>query len=189
MPRPAEPPRVATERPPTPPPPPVNPARPAAEPDYWNLFSEVRGGIFAHDVGFFGRSKEEGIDVNGEILFTSPSFAEILWSPRPHLGFTVNTSGDTSQVYWGLTWEWDFWQQAFFSLSWGGAWHTGEKVTDDPDRKELGYRVLFREGLDLGWRFSGGHSVMAHFSHFSNAKLCDQNEGLDTAGIRYGYAF
>ena len=30
---------------------------------------------------------------------------------------------------------------------------------------------------------------MAHFSHFSNAKLCDQNEGLDTAGIRYGYAF
>ena len=114
---------------------------------------------------------------------------EIVWSPRPHLGATISTFGDTSQFYLGLTWEWSFLRQYFVSLSWGGAVHDGETETDAEDQKELGCRVLFREGIDMGWRIGGGHSLMAHFSHISNAKLCDSNEGLDVAGLRYGYRF
>ena len=30
---------------------------------------------------------------------------------------------------------------------------------------------------------------MVQLSHSSNAKLCSENEGLETIGIRYGYQF
>jgi len=169
--------------------PPFPAAQPAKEPDHWRILSEVRGGLLAHDVGPFSHQKEDGVDINGEILFASPSFMELIWSPRPTIGATVNTFGDTSQGYLGLTWEWDFWEHAFFSFFWGGAVHNGEKNANIPDKKDLGCSVLFREGFDLGWRLAENHAVMAHFSHISNAKLCDSNEGLETVGVRYGYRF
>ena len=49
--------------------------------------------------------------------------------------------------------------------------------------------------LDLGYRISGPHSIIFHFDHISNAKLCTDdageavNEGLETFGLRYGYRF
>lgn len=164
----------------------AQPARGAAQ---GHFISELRGGLLAHDVGPFSHQKEDGVDVNAEILFTSPKFMELIWSPRPTIGATINTSGDTSQGYMGLTWEWDFWEQAYFSFFWGGAAHNGEKTANLPDKKDLGCSVLFREGLDLGWRFAENQAVMVHFSHISNAKICDSNEGLETIGVRYGYRF
>ena len=161
----------------------------AKDAERWHIFSELRGGLLAHDVGPFSRQKEDGVDVNVEILFGSPRFMELIWSPRPTVGATINTSGDTSQGYLGLTWEWDFWEQAYVSFFWGASAHNGEKTVNLTDKKDLGCSVLFREGLDLGWRFTEQHSVMAHFSHISNAKLCDPNEGLETIGVRYGYRF
>src|SRR3546814_17393937 len=71
------------------------------------FLSEVRLGGLAHDVGVFGRSEEDGFDVNAELLFVYPEFLKVIWSPRPHIGTSVNTSGDTSQAYFGLTWGWD----------------------------------------------------------------------------------
>src|SRR5690606_8870475 len=65
--------------------------------------SEVRGGGLAHDVGVFGRSEEDGVDVNVELLFVSPDFLKPIWAPRPHIGASVSTSGETSQAYFGLT--------------------------------------------------------------------------------------
>lgn len=180
----------APSAPPRPvPPPSPGSARPAEDGSFLGIFSEVRGGVFAHDVGFFGTSKEDGVDINGEILFASPWFTEIIWSPRPTIGGSVNTGGHTSQGYAGLTWEFGFLENGFFNFFWGGAVHDGERTTNDPDSKELGCPLLFREGIDIGWRFAGKHALMAHFSHISNANLCDKNEGLDTAGIRYGYRF
>ncbi len=149
----------------------------------------MRGGLLAHDVGPFSHQKEDGIDINAEVLFTSPRFMELIWSPRPTIGTTINTSGDTSQGYLGLTWEWDFWEHAYFSFFWGAAAHNGEKAANVPDKKDLGCSVLFREGFDFGWRLTENHAVMAHFSHISNGKLCDENEGLETVGLRYGYRF
>jgi len=49
--------------------------------------------------------------------------------------------------------------------------------------------LLFRESIDLGYRFAGRYAVMAHFSHISNANLCDSNEGMENVGIRLGYLF
>jgi lipid A 3-O-deacylase len=158
----------------------------------WNgIVSELRGGVFAHDQGPFGSHKESGVDGNLEVLFVSPDFLDVIWAPRPHLGLTVNSGGDTSQAYLGLTWEWSFWDGFFFDFGFGGAVHNGElKEKDDVrDKKALGCRVLFRESIDIGYRFNKRHAVMAHLDHISNAKLCDKNEGLDNLGVRYGYMF
>ena len=151
--------------------------------------SEIRGGILVHDEGLFSRNKEDGIDTNFEVLFKSPSILDAVYSPRPHLGATLNSAGNTSQAYLGLTWDWDFYRDYFLNFSLGGAIHSGEKVTDDPKTKSLGCSVLFRESLDLGYKVSGPHSVMLHLDHISNAKLCSTNEGLETFGLRYGYKF
>ena len=164
-------------------------AMPAKDRSDRSIFSEMRGGLLAHDFGPFSHRKEKGIDINAEVLFTSPDFMDIIWLPRPTAGGSFNSSGDTSQGYLGLTWEWDFLEHAFLSFFWGGAVHNGGKNPNVPDKKDLGCRVLFREGLDLGWRFSRNHALMAHLDHISNAKLCGENEGLESLGLRYGYQF
>lgn len=152
--------------------------------------SETRIGAMAHDVGLFGGDEEDGVNVNAEILFTSPDFMQFLWSPRPHIGGSFNTSGDTSQAYIGMTWDFNLTDSLFFEASLGGAIHDG-KLNDDPrnQRKALGCRVLFRESVSLGWRFDEHHSLSLMLDHISNASLCKNNEGLDTLGVRYGYRF
>ncbi|MEE8393118.1 MAG: acyloxyacyl hydrolase [Rhodospirillales bacterium] len=153
------------------------------------IFSEIRVGALIHDEGPFTHNKEGGFDGNLELLFASPGLLDAVWSPRPHVGLTVNSQGDTSQAYLGLTWEWDFWEDFFAGFSLGGAVHTGKTTTDKVDRKELGCPVLFRESIDLGYRILKGHSLMVHLDHISNAKLCSTNEGLENFGLRYGYLF
>ncbi|HEX9570130.1 MAG TPA: acyloxyacyl hydrolase [Rhodospirillales bacterium] len=158
-----------------------------AKGDGW--LSEIRIGALAHDEGPFSHKKEDGVDANVELLFASPDFLKIIWSPRPHIGGNINSSGDTSQGYFGLSWEWEFWRYMFGGFSLGGAVHTGETTNAPVDRKELGCRVLFRESVELGFRFAERHSVSAFLDHISNAKLCSTNEGLENFGVRYGYKF
>ncbi|MBT3990703.1 MAG: acyloxyacyl hydrolase [Rhodospirillaceae bacterium] len=154
-----------------------------------NIISEVRIGALIHDEGPFSHRKETGYDANLEILFTSPEILKKIWAPRPHIGASYNSAGDTNQAYLGLTWEWMFFGNYFANFSLGGGYHDGYKVTDKLDRKSLGCSILFRESLDIGYRFGGVHSIMAHLDHISNAKLCSTNEGLESVGIRYGYHF
>lgn len=155
-----------------------------------SVVSEIRGGVLAHDLGPFSVGREDGsVDVNGEVLFASPSFAASIGAPRPHLGASINTQGDTSQIYGGATWEWDIAPQVFAGFSLGASIHNGELDTAKRDRASLGSRVLFRESVTLGYRFDDHNSVSLMFDHISNAWLADENEGLDTFGLRYGYRF
>lgn len=176
---------------PAPPPPATIPEERDSGRILGGIVSEVRGGVLAHDQGPFSSNKEDGVDLNLEVLFTAPDLLKVIWSPRPHVGLTGNTAGDTDQFYVGLGWEWDFLKHWFAGFTLGGAVHDGELTTTDGarDKKELGCRLLFRESVDAGYRFGGRHSLMLHFSHISNAKLCEVNEGLENVGIRYGYRF
>jgi hypothetical protein len=151
--------------------------------------SELRLGVMRHGVHVFVDAEEEGVDVNAEVLFASPALARILLSPRPHIGTSVNTSGDTSQLYFGVTWGFDLIGPVFFEASFGGAVHDGAFDDDTGDQKALGCRVLFRESPALGWRLDARHSLSVMLDHISNGKLCDHNEGLDTLGLRYGSRF
>lgn len=153
--------------------------------------SEFRIGIAHHDSGVFGRNKEDGPDIALQARFQpfTGGLWDKIWRPRPHVGLNVNTRGDTSSVYAGLTWQWDFWSRAFVSFDFGAALHDGKLSTDKPGRKELGSRILFREALELGYRIDSHNTLSLRLDHMSNAKLADNNEGLDTVGLIYGYRF
>ena len=70
--------------------------------------------------GPISSATEEGVDINAEVLFTSPEiFKYLLWA-RPHIGGSLNTEGDTSQVYAGLTWTADIYEHFFVEFSFGG---------------------------------------------------------------------
>ncbi len=150
---------------------------------------EIRLGALIHDEGPFSRNEEDGFDTNLEILFPAPKYLAAIWSPRPHIGATINSNGNTNQGYFGLTWEWDFWKNWFGGFSFGGSIHDGKTKTDKLDRKELGCRLLFREAVEVGYRFNRHHSISVLLDHISNGKICDKNEGLENFGLRYGYRF
>ena len=160
------------------------------------LVDEVRLGVLAHDIGLFGGNAEDGVDLNAEVRFVSPSFLRWAFSPRPHLGVSINTNGATDQVYFGLTWTATLFRDVivrgdglFVELALGGAVHDGKIDTIRTDRKSLGSRVLFREAFEIGWAFTPSQSISLMFDHVSNANLADRNEGLDNFGVRYGMKF
>jgi lipid A 3-O-deacylase len=163
--------------------------RPATASGSGRILSELRVGIMHHDTAVFGHHKEEDVDVNFEALFFAPDFLRILFSPRPHLGVTYAPDDHTtSQVYFGLTWQYFFWGRAYVEGSFGGSYNDGSKDGSTTE-KALGCHLLFRESVSLGYVFERRHALMATLDHISNGNLCDANDGLDTVGIRYGYRF
>lgn len=150
---------------------------------------EFRLGLSAHDVSVLGHGKEDGVDGVAEVLFRSPDYLQPIWAPRLHVGIGVNSVGDTSQLYAGLTWNFEPVERLFVEFSVGGAVHDGKLVGDPLERKQLGSRALFCKSLALGWRFNKNHSLMVVFDHESNARLADHNEGLNNFGVRWGYRF
>lgn len=161
-----------------------------ADSDGW--ISEVRLGVLAHNVGPIASKTEDGIDVNPEILFSSAEFLEPIWAPRPMLGATINTIGDTSIFYGGLMWTFDMWWDTFVDFSFGMAVHNGNSgsETDSEGRRALGCRWLFRESLELGYRFNPTYAVSLYLDHVSHGGVCSsRNRGMDNSGVRFHYAF
>jgi len=163
----------------------------------WGWLSEIRLGILKHSAPISTSTpKEKGIDGNIEVLFASPGWLGWLWSPRPHIGATFNASADdTDQIYSGLTWEWEPLQDFFIDASFGFAAHNGRLHIDSTDedsgrRREFGCSVLFRESIEFGYRIMKHHSLSVMWDHVSHGGVCDdENEGMDNAGMRYGYRF
>ena len=156
--------------------------------------SELRFGVLAHNKGPIATHLEHGAQVNLEARFASPDFMKILFEPRPTLGASVNTAGDTSFLYGGLTWGGVLWKGLFLEGFFGMAVHDGELDSKDPQpqltRKQMGSRVVFREAVEFGYRFFELHSVSFSIDHYSNAGwLAERNQGNDDLGLRYGYKF
>jgi len=172
------------------------PTRAAAQ---TKLVDEVKIGVLGHDLGFLTHHVEGGADVNLEMLFTSPDMLSIIGSPRPHIGADINTSGNTSDGYLGLTWGWTLVPSLFgggalyVNGSLGGAVQdgfTGTKATvPPPGRKLLGSTVLFRESAELGYQITPIVSISALLDHISNANLAPRNAGITSAGARLGFKF
>ena len=163
------------------------------------IIDEVKIGALAHDVGFLGHHVESGADANLEVLFTSPDILSVIGSPRPHIGGDINTDGNTSDGYFGLTWGITLIQNLFASGdgvfangSLGGAVHDASPLTgavQPPGHKLLGSRVLFRESAELGYQVTPQLSISALLDHISNANLAPRNAGITNAGARFGFKF
>lgn len=155
------------------------------------MISELRVGVLSHDVGVFANSHESGFDVNLDIYFTSPSgkLSRALYSPRPLLGISAHSEGQTHQIYGGVAWDLKFAEPLFFTLGGGVAIHTGELESSDPDEQRLGSRVLFRFSINAGLIINEKWNVSYFWGHISNAHLAEPNCGLDTMGVQLGYVF
>jgi lipid A 3-O-deacylase len=174
----------------------LGPTRAAAQTKF---VDEVKIGVLGHDLGFLTHHVEGGADVNLEMLFTSPDMLSIIGSPRPHIGADINTAGNTSDGYLGLTWGWTLMPSLFgggalyANGSLGGAVQdgfTGGKASvAPPGRKLLGSAVLFRESAELGYQITPIVSVSALLDHISNANLAPRNAGITSAGARLGFKF
>lgn len=153
------------------------------------LFDELRLGIMAHTIE--PHHAEGGADVNIELLFRRPAvsygnaFADFVLRPRVHVGASINTIGDTSQIYAGLTWDFKLTERLSLEASFGGAWHDGPLNGGAPDL--YGCRLNFRESVSLGYALSEAWTVYGTLTHMSNADLCSNNSGLTSAGVRIGY--
>jgi lipid A 3-O-deacylase len=160
------------------------------------IVDEVKAGVMAHDITLGGRHVENGADINGEVLFVSPSFLDIIGAPRPHLGGWVNTQGNTDAAYFGLTWGLPIFKSIVGSTdaltiygSLGGAVHDGYEDSAPAGRKKLGSPVLFRESIELGYQITPVYSISAMVDHVSNANLGSHNAGITNAGARVGIKF
>jgi lipid A 3-O-deacylase len=157
---------------------------------------EVKGGVMAHDVTLGGRHVESGVDINGEILFASPKFLDIIGAPRPHLGGWVNSDGNTDAAYFGLTWGLPLIRHIFGAQdgltilgSLGGALQDGYNDSAPAGRKRLGSPILFRESVELAYQLTPVYSISLMVDHISNANLANRNAGITNAGVRIGFKF
>lgn len=162
--------------------------------------SEVRVGVVSNDMAFTGKGgpslpdpfrhrHEGGANLSVELVFRSPPLLALLGSPRPRVGASVNTSGYTDDAYADLGWRHDFRFGSFAEAFFGGAIHDGKLSHANPDRSELGSRLLFHLGLETGWRVRAQNDVSILWEHLSNGAFAKPNQGLDRFGVRWGWRF
>ncbi len=156
-----------------------------------SIFSELRVGVLAHDVGPFADKEEDGVDFNAEILFQKPKQHWLV--PRPHAGFALNSAGDTNRFYGGFTWDHQAPSRMFIELGVGAVYHDGFTfpvfAAEVEGRKTLGCSVLIRGSFSLGYNITERHNISILADHMSNAGICQANEGSDSVGLRYGFRF
>ncbi|MFC3153078.1 acyloxyacyl hydrolase [Litoribrevibacter euphylliae] len=169
------------------------PSLSAAEDNDYNA-TKLRLGVFAHNKGLISSRVEHGTDFNGEVVF-SP--INIFWDAEPTFGFMLNGIGNTSYLYSGVSWEIDLFEDAdnsglFIIPFLGLSVHNGKREPESK-RRGLGCRVLFREAIEVGWRFSGSSNQWALSvltDHLSHGGFCeDRNQGLDNTGIRFHWFY
>lgn len=107
--------------------------------------------------------------------------------PRVHAGAIVSTTGQSSQIYSGLTWSFDVTESLFLEVGLGGTLTNAN--LDGGKGINVGCSLLFHEQLSAGWRLTENINLVATVEHSSNANLCERNTGLSYAGIGLGYKF
>jgi len=157
------------------------------------LIDEFRLGVLNSDLG----QGEDGVNLNAEILFRRPNvyynnrLLLFLLNPRIHIGGSLNTAGDTSQVYAGLTYDYRLTNNLFVEASIGGVIHDGNvnKTVVAGANRRLGCRTMFRHSLSAGYEFTENLRFMITFDTINNYELCSENAGLSSLGARIGYKF
>lgn len=154
------------------------------------ILHEIKMGLLAHDVDNLWSSskREKGEDVNIEAVFSS--FARLLGGDiHPVIGASINTQGYTSKIYADTIWRYYLTDNFYGAFGLGITLHDGEKHLVAKDRKALGSQVLFHIPIEIGYTFYSQYTLSVYFDHISSAGITDENEGLDTLGVRLGYKF
>ena len=164
-------------------------ANPAVADSELGILHQARIGLLKHDPALWAKhSKEEGVDLNLNVVFNYDVVDLIGGTIRPYAGTSLSLSGDTSRFHAGLVWQYTV-GPVFLDLGLGATVHNGRLEHPGPDRKALGSRVLFHIPVEVGFVISDHHRIGAYFEHSSNAHLAEPNSGIDAIGLRYTYQF
>ncbi|WP_017931710.1 acyloxyacyl hydrolase [Robiginitomaculum antarcticum] len=173
---------------------------------------DARIGVMLHDVQIFGlggaRGKEKSESISLEYVFDQPQWLDWAWGARPYVGGSVNLSGNTSHGGAGVLWRKGFFDSFYGEASFGLVVHDGtirvpnpadattaEEVAIRQQRKrteiEFGSRALFRTQFAVGYAWTEEFSTEFTVEHLSNGKILgnDENEGVDSYGIRFNRRF
>ena len=155
------------------------------------LAEEVRFGVYDQNIEPAGHSYENGLAINGEVLFSrifAPSgsqLADAVLGFRPVIGGTYSMQRDTDKLYAGLSWTIPLVAGLFVESNLGAALHDG--ALDDPNGAHYGCHVNFWESVSAGYDIDAHWRLLLTADHFSNADLCAANRGLTQGGVRLGY--
>lgn len=147
---------------------------------------EIKFGIMQHDFNTkLGHRYEKGQNFIIEYLFDKmPNFIRAL----PHIGASINNKGYTSNIYAGLTWQFDIKDLLTIEASFGGSINNSERL-ESKKKRALGSKLLFRESFSIGYLIDKTHSISIMIDHISSADIRKPNPGLTDIGIRYGFRF
>lgn len=169
--------------------------------------SEIRGAIMAHNIETNvskNAGKEDGPDVQVEVLWDSPDWLRFAFSPRPSAIASLNTRGETSFAGVGLDWTFPIGARLTVDPYLGYVIHNGDPL-DNPyapsdsvrrakfnaEELALGSRDLFRLGVALGYRHNEEWTSYLVYEHVSHGHILggSKNQGLDNIGVRIGRNF
>lgn len=171
--------------------------------------AELRAGTLYHDFGGLDAGvsgKEESVSLTLSVV--SDKVRSLPLKPAFELGGDLNLGGKTSFLWGGAVLRLDLGgsDRFYFEYAPGLAIHDGElevadlepgltaaeaqrRIFDNAHNIEYGSRVLFRNALGFGYRFTDVVAGEAYFEHFSHGKILSSgsNEGVDILGMRVSY--
>lgn len=176
-----------------------------ATPAAAQLVEEVRVGATKHNIcvnDCNNANKEDGPNLNGELVFASPDILALLFEPQPFIVGSANLSGDTSFAGAGLLWNFEFADGWSIEPGLGYVIHDGELEPPFPQGDPrnapfnettvyLGSRDLFRTSVALNRDFGEKWGAQILYEHLSHGQIIGngRNQGMDTLGGRIYYRF
>jgi len=183
-----------------------------AKTEFSDVVAEVRLGVLAFnpDIGINpeNNGEEGGVNLQGEILFQTPSFLKwkYLFSPEPFIVGSVNTAGDTNYGGIGLSWDWQLGKKKLWELETGFGYiiHSGEidipfpnqpgnadNQTFDDENILFGSRDLFRTTIGINRHINERWDISFVYEHLSHGQILGsgRNQGTDSLGGRVSYRF
>ena len=156
-----------------------------ASSDYEGNSFSVKHGDAAHRLTFSqGFLQSRGRTVGGEGRVTY-SFDRVLNRFNPVIDFSVGTGGATF-IGAGLYEQTDFsiGDHDFFA---GFSFIPG--LYAKGNGFDLGYPLVFRSGMELGYRTENGTQISLSYDHRSNAGLGHMNPGIESIQLRISKQF
>ncbi|NBC20077.1 MAG: hypothetical protein GVY06_03365 [Alphaproteobacteria bacterium] len=169
------------------------------------LLEEARLGVFQHNICVIdckNADKEDGPNLEGELVLASPQILEFALSPRPFIVGSVNTAGKTSYGGAGLAWQFGFAGDWHFEPALAYVIHDGAVESPFPqgdprsdafsqENVLFGSEDLFRTSFSLGRDFGDNWGGQLTYEHLSHGQILGdgRNQGIDNIGLRLFWRF
>jgi hypothetical protein len=176
---------------------------------------EVFGGLFAHDVTFIGDTigvgaagVEDGVDLHLGYRTGKIEAMRLIGRPAVYGFVSVNSENTSNYGGVGLGWTVPLGSRFYLQPGVGIVYTDGEDELPDfrepgispaeaqrraalrAERIEFGSKLLFEPELAIGYRLTERVAAELAYVHISNGRIIgdsDQNDGMDTVGVRITY--